>query len=66
MYNGNELMKFMPEGNPEEDILKMTENYNTDLLVMGTYGRSGLKHLFMGSVAERVMRHSNIPVMIVR
>lgn len=66
MYNGNELMKFMPEGNPEEDILKMAENWKADLLVLGTHGRTGLKHLLMGSVAERVVRHSNIPVMVVR
>ena len=66
MYNGNELMKFMPEGNPEEDILKTAENWKADLLVLGTHGRTGLKHLFMGSVAERVLRHSNIPVMVVR
>ena len=66
MYNGNDLLKFMPEGNPEVDILKMAENWKADLLVMGTHGRRGLKHLFMGSVAERVLRHSVIPVMVVR
>ena len=66
MYNGNELMRFMPEGNPEEDIIKTAENWNADLLVMGTHGRTGLKRLFMGSVAERVIRHSVIPVMVVR
>ncbi|MGO3183930.1 MAG: universal stress protein [Aequorivita sp.] len=66
MYNGNELMKFMPEGKPEEDILKMAENWKADLLVLGTHGRRGLKHLFMGSTAERLVRHSNIPVMVVR
>ena len=66
MYNGNELMKFMPEGKPEEDILKTAENWKADLLVLGTHGRTGLKHLFMGSVAERILRHSVIPVMVVR
>ena len=66
MYNGNELMRFMPEGNPEEDIIKTAENWNADLLVMGTHGRTGLKRLFMGSVAEHVIRHSVIPVMVVR
>ena len=65
MYNGNELLKFMPEGNPEEDILKTAQNWKADLLVLGTHGRTGLKHLLMGSVAERVMCHSNIPVMMV-
>ena len=65
MYNGNEIMKFMPEGNPDEDIIETAKDWNADLLVMGTHGRTGLKHLLMGSVAERVMRHSEIPVMIV-
>ena len=66
MYNGNEMIKFMPEGFPEEDILKTAENWKADLLVIGTHGRTGLKHLLMGSVAERVIRHSVIPVMVVR
>lgn len=65
MYNGNELMKFMPEGNPEEDIIKTADNWKADLLVLGTHGRTGLKHLLMGSTAERVMRHSDIPVLMV-
>lgn len=65
MYNGNELMKFMPEGNPEEDIIKTAKNWKADLLILGTHGRTGLKHLLMGSTAERVMRHSDIPVMMV-
>jgi universal stress protein A len=37
-----------------------------DLIVMGTHGRSGLDHLLMGSVAERVIRHAPCPVMTVR
>lgn len=65
MYNGKELMKFMPEGNPEEDILKTAKDWDADLLVLGTHGRTGLKHLLMGSTAERVMRHSEIPVLMV-
>ena len=66
MYNGNELMKFMPEGNPQEDILETAKDWNADLLVLGTHGRTGLKHLLMGSVAERVLCHSDIPVMVFR
>lgn len=65
MYNGKELMKFMPEGHPAEDIAKTSETWEADLIVMGTHGRTGLQHLFMGSVAEYVVRHSKIPVMIV-
>ena len=37
-----------------------------DLLLMGTHGRAGLKHLFLGSVAEHVIRHCDIPVVTVR
>lgn len=66
MYNGNELMKFMPEGShPAEDIIKTAENWEADLIVIGTHGRTGLLHLFMGSIAENVIRLSKIPVMVV-
>lgn len=65
MYNGNDLMKFMPEGNPSEDIIKTSETWSADLIVMGTHGRTGLKHLLMGSTSEYIVRHSKIPVMVV-
>ncbi len=65
MYNGNEILKFMPEGHPSDDIIKSAETYEADLIVIGTHGRTGLQHLLMGSVAENVVRHSKIPVMVV-
>lgn len=65
MYNGKELMKFMPEGNPTEDIIGTARTWEADLIVIGTHGRTGLKHLFMGSVAEHIIRHSKVPVMVV-
>ena len=37
-----------------------------DVIVMGTHGRSGIKHVLVGSVAERVARHANCPVLLVR
>jgi nucleotide-binding universal stress UspA family protein len=37
-----------------------------DLVVMGTHGRTGLKHVLLGSVAEKVVRHAPCPVMVVR
>lgn len=66
MYNGKELKKFMPEGYPiYKEVIKLAESWKADLVVMGTHGRTGLEHLLMGSVAEHVMRHSPIPVMVV-
>lgn len=65
MYNGSELMKFMPEGHPVEEIIGTAASWNADLIVMGTHGRTGLAHLFAGSVAEQVLRHARIPVMVV-
>jgi universal stress protein A len=37
-----------------------------DLVVLGTHGRSGLKHVLLGSVAEKVLRHAACPVLVVR
>jgi len=37
-----------------------------DLVVIGTHGRSGIKHILLGSVAERVARHASCPVLLVR
>jgi len=65
MYNGGEILKFMPEGHPTKDILKTAEIWEADLIVMGTHGRTGLLHLLVGSVAEYIVRHSKIPVMVV-
>jgi len=65
MYNAHDAVKFMPEGIPKEDIIKTAENWGADLIVMGTHGRTGVMHFLVGSVAEHVVRHSKIPVMIV-
>lgn len=65
MYNGNDILKFMPEGNPTKEITKTAEIWEADLLVLGTHGRTGLLHLLVGSVAEYTIRHSKIPVMVV-
>ncbi|MEO8648111.1 MAG: universal stress protein [Acidobacteriota bacterium] len=64
-YNGKDLVKFMPEGHPREDILKTAQTWNADLIVLGTHGRTGLMHLLLGSTAEYIVRHSKLPVMVV-
>ncbi|MGC1379428.1 MAG: universal stress protein [Candidatus Baltobacteraceae bacterium] len=48
------------------EILKYAEHFKADLIVMGTHGRTGIRHLLMGSVAEVVLRQAPVPVLIVR
>ena len=47
-------------------ILELLESGGYDLLVMGTHGRGGVKHLVLGSVAEKVVRASPVPVITMR
>jgi len=49
-----------------DEIVKRARELGCDLIVMGTHGRSGLKHAFIGSVAERVVRYAPCTVMVVR
>lgn len=48
-----------------QEIIKFAETNNVNLIVMSTHGRTGVKHFFLGSVAERVVRRSPCPVLIV-
>jgi nucleotide-binding universal stress UspA family protein len=51
---------------PSEAIVQYAKTEGVDVIVMGTHGRNGLAHLFMGSVAERVVRLAPCPVLTVR
>jgi nucleotide-binding universal stress UspA family protein len=53
------------EGQPAIEIMKMAENANMDLIVMGRLGRTGISRFLMGSVAEKVIRNSKVPVLMV-
>jgi len=52
-------------GEPGTQILRALREGNYDLVVMGTHGRSGLSHLLLGSVTERIVRLSSVPVLTV-
>ncbi len=54
------------QGYPINEILRRAEERHADLIVMGTHGRSGIKRLVLGSVAENVLRGSSCPVLVVR
>lgn len=47
-------------------LLRHAKQIDADMLVLGTHGRSGLMHVLMGSFAQTLLRHSDIPVLVVR
>lgn len=58
--------RLLRKGHPREVILAVVEEVGADAVVIGTHGRRGVSHLFIGSVAEHVVRHSPVPVWTVR
>ena len=53
-------------GNPFEKILDAAETHRVDLIVLATHGRTGVKRLLIGNVAEKVVRHAPCPVLTVK
>ena len=53
-------------GSPYAEILRYADENDVDLIVMGTHGRSGMSHVLLGSIAEKVVRHAPCPVLTVR
>ena len=53
-------------GTPDDDVVRMAGELGADLVVMATHGRKGLSHFMLGSVAERVMREADCPVLTMR
>lgn len=61
-----EIVRDTRQGPPFLEILRYARAKECDLIVMGTHGRSGLAHMLMGSVAEKVVRKAACPVLTVR
>ena len=57
------FQKRVVSGDTVDEILKIIESENIDLLIMGTHGRKGLEHVIFGSVAENVVKKSPVPVL---
>ncbi|KXB97119.1 MAG: hypothetical protein AA908_08720 [Chlorobi bacterium NICIL-2] len=53
------------EGDPKHDILRAAEHIGASALIVGTHGRKGIARLIEGSVAEYIVRHSTVPVVVV-
>ncbi|KKG15184.1 universal stress protein [Methanosarcina sp. 2.H.T.1A.6] len=64
--SGVEVREVLLDGCPSDEIIYFAENNNVDLIVMGTLGKTGLEKFLMGSVAEKVVRGSKVPVMVIR
>lgn len=54
------------EGKPHEEILKLADELDVEMIVIGSHGRKGLERAIFGSVAEKVTRMSKVPVLIVK
>jgi nucleotide-binding universal stress UspA family protein len=61
-----DLIEVVRVGKAETEIQRFAEDEGIDLIVMATHGRTGLAHVLMGSVAEKVVRMSSVPVMTVK
>jgi nucleotide-binding universal stress UspA family protein len=63
--DGIAFEKAVVEGNPSEEIIKFAKDAGISVVVMGTVGRTGLDKFLLGSVAEKVVRNSVVPVLTV-
>lgn len=61
-----EVTEFIQFEKAFEGISKFTEKNNVDLIVMGSHGASGGEEIFIGSNTEKIVRHSNIPVLVIK
>lgn len=60
------VVRVVRAGFPFAEVIRYSREAACDLIVMGTHGRTGMAHLFLGSVAERVVRAAPCPVLTVR
>lgn len=58
--------KILAQGNPGEELLKVSQTQGMDLLVMGSLGRTAIEKFLLGSVAEKVVLMSTIPVLLIK
>jgi nucleotide-binding universal stress UspA family protein len=57
--------KVILKGHPSDELLRYSQESEVDLLVMGAVGKSGLHRFLLGSVAQKVVQHTRVPVMLV-
>ena len=65
-FEGVETKAEVVVGYAAEDILEIAAKEEADMIVMGTHGRKGIDRILFGSVAERVVKNSHLPVLTIR
>ena len=65
-FEGVETKAEVVVGYAAEEILEIAAKEEADLIVMGTHGRKGIDRILFGSVAERVVKNSHLPVLTIR
>lgn len=61
-----EVETLLLEGDPWHEIVRVAKDRGCDLIVLGTHGRGAVAHFFLGSVAEKVVRKAECPVLVAR
>jgi nucleotide-binding universal stress UspA family protein len=64
--SGRPIVRHVRRGHPFLEIVRYAKETEIDLIIIGTHGRTGLVHVLLGSVAERVVRKAPCPVLTVR
>lgn len=64
-FPGGNVETFLREGVPGDEIIATAKEWGADLLIIGSHGRGGLERLFLGNMAEGVLRHAPCPVLVV-
>lgn len=60
------LAVITPSSDIADELLGVVTRLGVDAIVVGTHGRTGLAHLFLGSVAEKIIRRASVPVITIR
>lgn len=64
--SGKQVSRATAHGSPSREIVRYAQQHAIDLIVLGTHGRTGLEHVLLGSVTEKVVRGAPCPVATVR
>lgn len=66
-FPGTEVaVRALRHASPSKAVVDLAEEIGADLVVVGSHGRTGIEHMFIGSVAEKIVRHAPCSVLVVR